>query len=322
LPQGLNSDGEKHVTRKVARCLIAILAGVVLFAAEAPACTTFVIRDGGELVLGKNLDWIAGAGLVIVNKRGLAKEGLSNPGEPAAQWVSKYGSITFNQVGRELPYGGMNEAGLVIEQMMLEETVYPEPDERASIGECQWIQFQLGNFATVAEVIESDSLVRISPASTPLHFLVLDACGYISLQRFLVAAAMIDEFGNSEDRDIVGYSFGVLDRVSQGPFTKWSIVYDIPNMRIHFKTSTSPSVKVVEVGDFDYTCASPSMAVGIDLDKKGLINEDFVDYSAAMNREVIFATFRIFREHDFLDVSDSDLEALSYYPDAFECIAY
>lgn len=245
-----------------------------------------MIRDGGELVLGKSLDWIAGAGLVIVNKRGLAKEGLSKPGEPAGQWVSKCGSITFNQVGRELPYGGMYEAGLVVEQMMLEETVYPEPDERASIGECQWIQFKLDNFATVAEVIESDSLVRISPASTRLHFLVLDACGNaatieflggemvyhsgddlpvktlanstyseslrclrkgagpggnVSLQHLLDAAAVIDEFGNSEDRDIVGYSFGVLDRVSQGRFTKWSIIYDISDMRIYFKRSTSPA---------------------------------------------------------------------------------
>ena len=35
-------------------------------------------------------------------------------GTPAS-WVSKYGSVTFNQYGRELPTGGMNEAGLVVE---------------------------------------------------------------------------------------------------------------------------------------------------------------------------------------------------------------
>jgi choloylglycine hydrolase len=28
-------------------------------------------------------------------------------------WISKYGSITFNQYGREFPTGGMNEKGLV-----------------------------------------------------------------------------------------------------------------------------------------------------------------------------------------------------------------
>jgi len=30
------------------------------------------------------------------------------------------GSVTFNQVGRDLPYGGINEAGLVVEHMTLE----------------------------------------------------------------------------------------------------------------------------------------------------------------------------------------------------------
>jgi choloylglycine hydrolase len=363
----LRPDPKEYVTLKVIRHFVALLAVIALSATGAPACTTFVIRDGSELVLGKNLDWISGDGLVIVNKRGLAKKGLSDPGQRPAQWVSKYGSVTFNQVGKELPYGGMNEAGLVVEQMMLEETVYPEPDERVSISECQWIQFQLDNFATVEEVIESDSLVRISPASTPLHFLILDASGNaatiefldgemvyhtgedlpvkalanstysesvrclrdstgasgnLSLQHFLDAAAMIEGFGKGEVRDIIEYSFEVLERVSQGQFTRWSIVYDVANTRIYFKTSASPGVKVVDSGDFEYSCALLSMAVGIDLDKEGLVNGDFVDYTAAMNREVIFATFKIFREHDFLDVSDSDLEALSDYPDAFECVEY
>jgi penicillin V acylase-like amidase (Ntn superfamily) len=41
-----------------------------------------------------------------------------------AKWVSRYGSVTFNQYGCENPTGGMNEAGLVVEQMWLDESAY------------------------------------------------------------------------------------------------------------------------------------------------------------------------------------------------------
>ena len=41
----------------------------------------------------------------------------------------KYGAIFFNQFGREFPMGGMNEAGLVVELMWLDETVFPSPDD-------------------------------------------------------------------------------------------------------------------------------------------------------------------------------------------------
>ena len=57
--------------------------------------------------------------------------------------------------------GGMNEAGLVVETMMLEETEYPSPDSRPGIEILQWIQYQLDNFSTIEEVIASHSQIRI-----------------------------------------------------------------------------------------------------------------------------------------------------------------
>ena len=97
---------------------------------EATACTTFCLKRGSQAVFGKNYDWGVGDGLVIVNKRGVAKTALIPPQEKPARWVSRYGSLTFNQYGRELPSGGMNEAGLALELMWLDETRYPAPDGR------------------------------------------------------------------------------------------------------------------------------------------------------------------------------------------------
>ena len=63
------------------------------------ACTAFVLeRDTGGVILGKNLDWDTGEGLIYVNKREISKEALMiNPsvhGKPA-RWTSRYGSVTF-----------------------------------------------------------------------------------------------------------------------------------------------------------------------------------------------------------------------------------
>jgi choloylglycine hydrolase len=122
--------------------------------------------------------------LIVVNKRGVAKSALSesNP----AKWVSKYGSMTFNQYGRELPLGGMNEAGLVIECMALLETEYPQPDARPEMPELQWIQYHLDTAATVKEVIASEKKVRIAVKnSVPIHFLVCDRKGNAAVIEFL-----------------------------------------------------------------------------------------------------------------------------------------
>ena len=53
-----------------------------------------------------------------MNRRGLKKTAFST--NSGLQWVSRFGSLTFNQFGFEFPNGGINEAGLVIEHMMMD----------------------------------------------------------------------------------------------------------------------------------------------------------------------------------------------------------
>jgi choloylglycine hydrolase len=93
------------------------------------------------------------------------------------QWTSKYGSITVNQWGREFPSRGMNEAGLAVGEMTLTSTRFPDPDLRTSVTLLQWIQYQLDNCATVDQVIESNSKIRIDPSEYHSHFLLADSNG-------------------------------------------------------------------------------------------------------------------------------------------------
>ncbi len=174
------------VPRSGLRAIALATAGLCLLGAvRADACSTFVIKEGEDLVFGKNFDFFTGLGMVVVNKRGVSKTGALGPEQNPPCWVSKYGSITFNQVSRELPFGGMNEAGLVIEQMWLDATEYPQPDERAAVGELQWIQYQLDNFSSVVEVVASDTLIRIRPGGATLHYLVCDREGNVATIEFV-----------------------------------------------------------------------------------------------------------------------------------------
>lgn len=80
----------------------------------------------------------------------------------------------------------MNEKGLVVEVMWLDETIYPQADARAAFGELQWVQYQLDNCATVDEVIATDKVIRIADkGNAPLHFLIADAAGNAATIEFL-----------------------------------------------------------------------------------------------------------------------------------------
>jgi choloylglycine hydrolase len=125
-----------------------------------------------------------GDGLVIVNKRGVEKTAALPPRERPARWVSRFGSLTFNQYGREFPNGGMNEAGLAVELMWLDETLYPTPDGRPALGCLEWIQYQLDNFATVDEVVKNAGRLRVS-SGAKVHYLACDKSGSCAAVEFL-----------------------------------------------------------------------------------------------------------------------------------------
>jgi choloylglycine hydrolase len=176
--------------------LVFASVGLPLVAARpAHACTTFLMDQDGPVV-GKSYDWSEGAGLVIVNKRGLAKTGLLlDPEELPLHWTSTYASITFNQYGRELPNGGMNEAGLVVEIMWLSSR-YPAPDERPAVNELQWIQWALDAHANVAELVAAAPEIRVVSEYADVHYLACDASSACAAFEYLNGALVITDEGD------------------------------------------------------------------------------------------------------------------------------
>ena len=153
-------------------------------------CTSFCLDNGEQPIYGKSFDnpTVSDA-LIVVNKRNVLKTALIDPeddGEPAS-WVSKYGSITFNFLGREFPITGMNDAGLVVDALTFYIAEYPMADSRPYVNGMQWVQYQLDNFGTVQEVITNDLQLRITFTSGahPCFYLVCDRTGRCAVIEFI-----------------------------------------------------------------------------------------------------------------------------------------
>src|SRR5262249_34425202 len=154
----------------------------LLIAPPVLSCTTICLLEKENAVVGYNYDFHPPDGLVLVNKRGTKK--VSSIRNQGATWTATYGSVTFNQFGRDNPMTGINEKGLVMMQMWLDDTRYPPADDRPAIGILEWIQYNLDRHASVAEVVAQAEAVR--PTSRyPIHYLVADGTGDSATLEFL-----------------------------------------------------------------------------------------------------------------------------------------
>ncbi|MCH6200652.1 linear amide C-N hydrolase [Aquiflexum sp. LQ15W] len=154
------------------RILILVLWGVL--SSPSFGSSAFFSRDQ-TMLLAKNFDWKAGHGYIFKNKKKQKKYAYGFYGTNQAQWVSLYGSVTFNQFGKEFPVGGINEAGLVVEQLYKAFSIYPN-NGQPSISESEWIQFQLDNYATASEVLIHLHELTIHPIET-VQFFIADQSG-------------------------------------------------------------------------------------------------------------------------------------------------
>lgn len=153
--------------------------------------TAVYLNQDGVRLVGKNQDVPYDGAYLFTNRRGLAKSAQIMPPDRPMEWKSKYGSVTISQVGKELPNGGMNEVGLVVEQTTLWQSSYPEERELPAIGELQWIQLMLDTCATVQEVKDTAERVRIVNPLSRLHYMICDRTGECAIFEFVNGALSV-----------------------------------------------------------------------------------------------------------------------------------
>lgn len=188
------------------------------------ACSAFYF-NGENKIFAKNFDWGFGQGYLIKNIRGQQKYAYGFRGNNVAGWTSKFGSITFNQNGKEFPYGGINEKGLVVEQLWLGNTEYQENNNK-TISELEWIQYQLDNYENVDEVIKNINSLTIKPIAR-IHYFLADKNGVSAVIDFVNGDVKIER---KQDKFQV-----ITNETSEDSKKYYDFNKDInPNSRSHF----------------------------------------------------------------------------------------
>ncbi len=318
--------------------LISIISLVV--AVEINACSSLVLKNGNEVFLAKNFDWTYGNGYLIKNLRNTKKQAFYTQAGKPVSWISTYGSVTFNQNGKEMPYGGINEKGLTVEMLWLEFTNYGATAEREFLNELEWIQYQLDNYASVEEVLANLRKIAINPIKGKIHYILADPTGKSVVIEFLNGEAVVTNKAANECQAITNYpagisqqnytkqpaklkgnntshlhrynvlqrdienqvfnkpslsvvdGFKVLEEVAimKGSFrTYWSLVYDLKNKVVHFKTSANNLLRYVSLQQLDFD----NELLGLDINAalQGEVTASLASYTREQNADLIQTSF-------------------------------
>lgn len=304
--------------------------GVLGVPQPASACTTFMLDGPEGHVVGKSYDWHMGQGVLVSNPAGRSKHSLLvSPSRPA-RWISRYGSLTFNQYGLELPNGGVNEAGLVVEIMWLKEAGQEPVDRRPAINELQWIQMQLDLRASVKEVLQHLDEVRVERVSGKVHYMVCDATGtcatvealgsrlvvhpeaqpraltndpYEASRAYAQAHAQaprghgsLPRFARAAQVSVARHrapvvaAFELLDSVQIPNYTKWQIVYDTSSPGVHFRTSEQRAIKTVRLKDVLHRCAEGPFGISVQTQEGGAVGARLLAWTPKQNEALVRAS--------------------------------
>jgi choloylglycine hydrolase len=151
-------------------------------------CSAFVDTVAGTR-LAKNLDWVFGNGIVVYNPAHEMKSSVTCI-DNGLKWSSKFSSITFNHLGDRMPLGGMNETGLVVEELSTWPVDYPLK-KSCCLNELEWIQYQLDSFSSAEEVIENAGDACIDKFLFGIHYIIADKGGNIAIIEFINGEAKV-----------------------------------------------------------------------------------------------------------------------------------
>jgi choloylglycine hydrolase len=334
---------------------------VLIIPTTLTACSSFILQDSTQILLAKNLDWEINNGIILINKKGVLKTAYGD-NQQKFSWTSNYGSVTFNQFGKEFPLGGMNEKGLVIEELNSWGETPDYNNNKYQMNEFQWTQFCLDNYSNVEELLEFIDSIVIVPLFINLHYLISDSYGnsvivefynrkrylykdvnlpypiltnnhynnslkYLSNfkgfggkmeirpyntsnERFVKIASMIKIQGNKNTNE--NFAFQILDSVSQSD-TQWSIVYNISNKSIQFKTLQNKSIKTIDLAHLDFSCNTPTSFIEV------INGKNFKELKPDDNKKLLMDVFDKYTYYNLGKVSKKEFLNLVDYGNSIKC---
>ena len=197
------------------------------------ACTTFTHKAADGILFACNMDLLVPTGgLVVVNRRGIAKRNIRpNKDGTIASWTTRYGSVSFNIAGRGFAWGGLNEAGLAIQTLEVRTEEYPKPDHRIPLDNGSWIQYALDMAGSVADVVAMDKTIRpVKDGGYGFHTIVADARGASAVVEYIDGKMVVYTGKALPVRALsnIAYDRALWSYRNDGPRWWWSGMGDSP----------------------------------------------------------------------------------------------
>jgi penicillin V acylase-like amidase (Ntn superfamily) len=108
--------------------------------------------------------------------------------------------------------------------------------------------------------------------------------------RFVQAAAMLQQYKLNQHQPAVEEAYAILAQLERGN-NKWSIVFDLNQMRVYFRTYRANEIKWVDFSAFDLSGATPAMIRDIHQPGSGDVIRQFRTYNGTDNRAAIRETW-------------------------------
>jgi choloylglycine hydrolase len=160
-----------------------------------------------------------------------------------------------------------------------------------------------------------------NPYESSLSFYERRPQGYgttSSLDRFCTAAARTEAFAEELPADARAYAFSILAAVAQPGYTRWSIVYEIAERRVHFRTDRLPAFRSLDISNLDFSCEGTVRVLNLGTQVSGDISGYLEPYTFDDNRTLIEFAYRF---TPFLDgTPQSVLDEIAAYPDSTRCV--
>jgi hypothetical protein len=139
-------------------------------------------------------------------------------------------------------------------------------------------------------------------------------------RRFLWANAMLGNHSQQKPFSDVDYAFEILKQLDLGN-NKWSIVYDMKELRMYFNTSIARQTRYVDFKSFDFSCKKPVMVLDINKSLKDNVSNEFLIYSDSINYKFIKANWNEINLGFFTNkvLKPMLIDRLSKYPKTFSC---
>jgi hypothetical protein len=132
---------------------------------------------------------------------------------------------------------------------------------------------------------------------------------------------MIDNY-NTANSNIIDYGFNILNEVGSPSRTQWSVIYDIKNKNIYFKSIQNKQSRTISMNDFNFSCRNNIRLLDIqNSTSEEKIEKQFFDFSLDYYRNYLKILNKSFEDNvpGFPKISTELLDFQVNYPLRSEC---